>query len=147
MKTVHGSLITLAKQGQFDVIVHGCNCFHTMGAGIAKSIADEFPQALAADKQTKHGDRNKMGTYSFAKCEELTIVNAYTQFKFWGEGIKADYDAIEKVFAQIAMDFEGCRIGYPMIGAGLAGGDWKRISQLIETQLQGLDHTLVIYKN
>ena len=38
MKIIKGDLIKLALQGEFDVIVHGCNCFCTMGAGIAKSI-------------------------------------------------------------------------------------------------------------
>ncbi|SPH27399.1 hypothetical protein ASD8599_03865 [Ascidiaceihabitans donghaensis] len=30
-----------------------------------------------------------------------------------------------------------------MIGAGLAGGDWVLIAELIETALIGCDHTLV----
>lgn len=33
-----GDLIERAENGDFDVIIQGCNCFHTMGAGIAKSI-------------------------------------------------------------------------------------------------------------
>ena len=35
MNIVKGDLIKSAKEGQFDVIIHGCNCFNTMGAGIA----------------------------------------------------------------------------------------------------------------
>ena len=31
MKEVFGDLIELALVGKFDVIVHGCNCFSTMG--------------------------------------------------------------------------------------------------------------------
>jgi O-acetyl-ADP-ribose deacetylase (regulator of RNase III) len=37
-----GDLIKLAKQGTFDVIAHGCNCFCTMGAGIAPKMAEAF---------------------------------------------------------------------------------------------------------
>jgi len=33
MKTIQGNLIHLAQDGEFDLIVHGCNCFCTMGAG------------------------------------------------------------------------------------------------------------------
>ena len=29
-------------------------------------------------------------------------------------------------------EFEMFRIGFPQIGAGLAGGDWSRISKMIE---------------
>jgi O-acetyl-ADP-ribose deacetylase (regulator of RNase III) len=39
---IQGDLIRLAKQGTFDVITHGCNCFCTMGAGIAPQMANEF---------------------------------------------------------------------------------------------------------
>ena len=40
MKTTNGNLITKAIKGDFDVIVHGCNCFHNMGGGIAKQVRD-----------------------------------------------------------------------------------------------------------
>lgn len=35
MKTIKGDLIQLALANEFDVIIHGCNCFCTMGKGIA----------------------------------------------------------------------------------------------------------------
>ena len=57
-----------------------------------------------------------------------------------------DYDAVAACFERIAMAFEGSRIGYPMIGAGLAGGDWNRIASIIDEKLEGMDHTLVIYQ-
>lgn len=45
----------------------------------------------------------------------------------------------------IRQEFSGCRIGYPCIGAGLAGGDWAIIGALINEELAGLDPTLVEY--
>jgi O-acetyl-ADP-ribose deacetylase (regulator of RNase III) len=39
---IHGDLIKLAQQGEFDVIAHGCNCHCTMGAGIAPQMAKAF---------------------------------------------------------------------------------------------------------
>lgn len=45
MKSIRGNLLALARSGRFDVIVHGCNCRHAMGAGIAKQIKDSFPEA------------------------------------------------------------------------------------------------------
>jgi O-acetyl-ADP-ribose deacetylase (regulator of RNase III) len=38
MKEIEGDLIDLAKRGHFDVVTHGCNCFCTMGAGIAPQM-------------------------------------------------------------------------------------------------------------
>ena len=42
-----------------------------------------------------------------------------------------------------ARRFDGQRIGYPRIGAGLAGGDWSEIAGIIGEELEGQDHTLV----
>ena len=147
MNTIKGDLIELALGGEFDLIVHGCNCFNTMGAGIAKSIRSSFPEAYQEDLKTKKGDTNKLGTFSFVSVKtqkgNLTIVNGYTQFHWKGKGIKADYEAIRNVFKKIKEQFSGFRIGYPAIGAGLAGGDWDTISQIIEQELNGENHTFV----
>lgn len=147
MHIVHGDLLSLARQGRFDVIVHGCNCMGSMGAGIALAIATQFPQALAADLATAKGDRRKLGTYSAATVPiasgTLTIVNAYTQYHWQGAGVLLDYAALARVMRAVARDFAGRRIGYPRIGAGLAGGDWPRIAAIIDTALAGLDHVCV----
>lgn len=149
MNIIEGDLIALALAGRFDVIVHGCNCFCTMGAGIARVVQDEFPEAYAADLVTVKGDRNKLGDYSFAEVKreqhEITIVNGYTQFHYQGDTVLVDYDAVEKLFTKIKQQFTGKRIGYPKIGAGLAGGDWDRTSRIIDDKLAGEDHHLVLY--
>jgi O-acetyl-ADP-ribose deacetylase (regulator of RNase III) len=59
--------------------------------------------------------------------------------------VLADYDAITALFSRVKMDFSGEKIGYPRIGAGLARGDWKKISKIIDHQLAGENHTLVEY--
>ena len=150
MKVTQGDLIKKAKQGEFDLIVHGCNCFCIMGAGIAKGIKSEFPEAFDADQATAKGSKDKLGTCSFAKIERegihLIVVNAYTQFHYSGPGIKVDYDAVRSCMKWIKENFEKKRIGLPKIGAGLAGGDWKRISQIIDEELGGEDVTLVEFK-
>ena len=144
-----GDLIALALEGRFDVIVHGCNCFCTMGGGIARSIQEEFPEAYAADLKTIKGDRNKLGNFTFVTVNrndrEITIVNGYTQFDFLGDGVLVDYQAVRKLFAKIKQEFPGKRIGYPKIGAGLAGGDWQILSAIIDEELAGEDHRVVLY--
>ena len=67
MNIVHGDLIKLALTGEFDVIIHGCNCQCAMGAGIAKAIKSTFPEAYQADGETEEGSRDKLGTISFAE--------------------------------------------------------------------------------
>ncbi|MBW2604676.1 MAG: macro domain-containing protein [Deltaproteobacteria bacterium] len=150
MKMIEGDLIQKAKQGEFDLIVHGCNCFCTMGGGIAKGIKSEFPEVFDADRATAKGSKEKLGTCSFAKIERegirLIVVNGYTQFDYRGRGVKVDYDAVRSCMKWIKENFEGKRIGLPKIGAGLAGGDWERISQIIDEELAGENVTLVVYK-
>ena len=90
------------------------------------------------------------GTFSCAEIERgaarFTIVNAYTQFHWKGEAILADYDAIRHAFRAVKQTFAGKRIGYPLIGAGFARGDWKTIAAIIDEELAGEDHTLVEYE-
>ena len=150
MKTIDGDLVALALAGDFDVIVHGCNCFTTMGSGIAKQIRAVFPTAYNADCETKTGDRDKLGSCSVAEINvndrALIVVNAYTQFRYGAGQVHADYDAIRSCFKWIRLQYASKRIGFPRIGAGLAGGDWSVISEIIEQELDGMDATLVNYK-
>ena len=149
MRKIKGDLIKLAIDGEFDLIIHGCNCFCTMGAGIAKTIKQKFPEAYKADLNTEKGSKSKLGTISYAESEtakgRLIVINGYTQFNWRGNGKKADYDAIRIVFKTVKEKFSGLRIGYPAIGAGLAGGDWNVISEIIEQELNGENHTFVEY--
>lgn len=148
MKIVKGDLIQMAMEGKFDVIVHGCNCMHTMGAGIAKQVKAKLPEAYDADLATRRGDRSKLGAFSSVVVARggfaFTVVNAYTQYDWRGMGIKVDYDAVARAFNAIAREWHGSRIAYPMIGAGYAGGDWNKISAIIDEALSGLNHTLVV---
>lgn len=147
MKHLRGDLLALASSGAFDVIIHGCNCHCTMGAGIAAAIRAQFPEACAADCATAKGDVAKLGTISHALIERgdvrFTVVNAYTQFNWGGGGVLADYAAIRSVMRAVKTQFGGARIGYPKIGAGLARGDWTLIAAIISEELAGEDHTLV----
>ncbi|MCB0319732.1 MAG: macro domain-containing protein [Bdellovibrionales bacterium] len=155
MKTLEGDLIQLALEGKFDVIVHGCNCFCEMGAGIAKAFRSHFPECYEADRKTVVGDRKKLGTLTSATIQreelEFVIVNGYTQFHYsQREGPfvpLVDYEALRSVMRRMKQQFSGKRIGYPKIGAGLAGGDWSQIAQIIQEELHEEDHTLVLLKS
>lgn len=117
-----------------------------MGSGIAKSIKSRYPQAYTADKATSKGDRSKLGTYSSVEISgesSFTVVNAYTQYSYSGDKVDVDYEAVRAVFRLIKQDFARKRIGYPLIGAGLAGGDWNILKAIILEELEGEVHTLV----
>ncbi len=156
MKIIKGDLIELAKAGEFDAIVHGCNCFNAMGNGIARTIKQEFPEAYAADCKTGKGDISKLGNYSFATVHfedqaPLVVFNAYTQFNYWDKGDLFNYEAFQRILDRIkgidysnrGLENKGLRWGFPMIGCGLAGGDKERILSMIESTLDDVDVTIV----
>lgn len=154
---VKGDLIAMAKNGDFDIIVHGCNCHCTMGSGIAAQIKHQFHAAYAADLCTTSGV-DKRGTFTWAQYpgeslgpqeEEggLIIVNAYTQFSFGTKQDLFDYIGFRRILRQLKIFArEGAKIGFPQIGAGLAGGDWERIKAIIQEELADCDVTVVIYE-
>ena len=140
MNFVYGDLLAHALQDRFDVIVHGCNCFHTMGKGIAKQIKIQFPEAYAADLRTEYGSSYKLGSISVAnvnrvgtlrprKLIHFRVVNAYTQF-FVGK--HANLDCIRTCFNQIFTVFGSVtRIGIPRIGCGIGGLRWEEVENEI----------------
>jgi O-acetyl-ADP-ribose deacetylase (regulator of RNase III) len=146
MKYLNGDLIQLAKQGMFDVIGHGCNCFHTMGRGIAKSMKEAFPEIDMADKCSRYGDEKKLGTFTYVDYGNVVVLNLYTQYRYGSEKDYIDYGAIRDSMKNIKKRYSGRKIGLPMIGSGLAGGDWSRISEIIEEELDNEDVTIVKYK-
>ena len=147
MIEITGDLLEYAKIKQFDVIVHGANCFCTMGSGIAKQIKEQFPEAYEADCKTTKGDILKLGSYTYRKARhyDFIIVNGYTQYNYGTDSPKADYEAITLVMRKINFNFKGRTIGMPKIGAGLAGGDWDRIKKIIETELTDCKVVIVNY--
>lgn len=160
---VNGDLLKMAGEGAFDYIVHGCNCYNAMGGGIARAIAEMYPRAQQVDNMTGRGDLNKLGHFTLAVVNsiidpsiEFTIINAYTQ-----AAPSSGEDVFEyNHFRRICTDLNDCigaesaaelddlsgdeiaprkipRIGFPLIGAGLAGGDWNRIEKIIEDSFDG----------
>lgn len=150
MKSIEGDLIKLAEEKRFDLIIHGCNCFCAMGAGVALDIRKHFPEAYEADCQTEKGAREKLGTFSSATVvrgdHTIIIINAYIQYRWDGDGVLVEYAALEKCLRAIRERFSGKRIGYPKIGAGLAGGDWNRIKTILDRELSGEEHYVVVKK-
>jgi len=153
MNIIEGNLIEMADSGEFDAIMHGCNCFCTMGAGIAKNIRDRWPEVYDIDRQTVRGATDKLGKFTFAVVKTrantiLTVFNLYTQYRYGMKyGPPFDYDAFTNALRGLKPLFvgENYTVGMPMIGAGLAGGDWRIISEIIEEEFQNVNYNIVRY--
>jgi O-acetyl-ADP-ribose deacetylase (regulator of RNase III) len=154
MKIIKGNLITLALAGEFDVISHGCNCFCTMGAGIAPQMAKAFgADTFKMEHESWRGDYNKLGQIDFELVNvenkpDMIVVNSYTQYGFGrnhegGTKTPLDYVALEMCMQKINHMFKGSRVGLPWIGCGLAGGDKNRVKEILERTLTDVDLTIV----
>ena len=135
LKHAKGNLLDLAEAGEFDVVVQGCNCFNTMGGGIAKEIRERYPLVASVDMETTRGDYNKLGNWTECDAGEtnrFTIINAYTQYNMsTGEDV-FEYAAFAVILQKLERAYGDKRIGFPYIGMGLAGGKEEVIIPMID---------------
>ena len=128
-------------KADIDILVHGCNCFHTMGGGVAYWVKKYYPEAYEIDCLcTKWGDFDKIGTFTSAICQhaflpkkKIRILIAYTQGNYKGKSDLFEYEAFNQICISINSLFKKEKIGMPKIGAGLAGGDWNKIESIINS--------------
>lgn len=162
---MEGDLISLALQGEFDVVAHGCNCFCRMKRGIAPLMAEAFAcHIFPLEGKGFAGDFNKLGQidvfgFILKDTERLIpkwdekpnfwVANMYTQYH-WEEpsvyGVPLDYDALRMCLRKLNHRFKGKKIGIPWIGCGLAGGDKEIVRTFIESDLQNCNVTIVELK-
>jgi O-acetyl-ADP-ribose deacetylase (regulator of RNase III) len=131
-------LVKAFESGDIDVAAHCCNCYHTWGSGVAKSLKAAFPRAFNADLLTPYGDPKKLGQFSCALFDKQIICNLYGQFKYGRTGVFLNdtkfFDALINMRDfLVKMGYKDITVGFPyMVGCGTAGGDWKKIQPMIE---------------
>jgi O-acetyl-ADP-ribose deacetylase (regulator of RNase III) len=152
--TVVGNMLTDYTQLEnTDVIymVHGCNSKGVMASGIAKEVRARYPEAynLYHAEHQRYG--LKMGSFTIAPVRtgddgpKVIIINAITQKNYGRDPntVYVDYDAIRVAFESLnnliaehhAHELDRVTVNFPLIGCGLANGDWKIVSNIIDTSL------------
>lgn len=149
MKTVKGNLVDMFLNGEFKVMIHGANCFKSMGAGIAGEIRNKIPEAVIADNLYGiSGDKNKLSNWSLATVRRKTggigvVINLYTQYNpgkdLYEEALILGFKKLAPLFSQEVS------IGIPAIGCGIAGGNWEEISPKIAKIFKNHNITFVEY--
>lgn len=140
-----------------DFIIHQANCFATMGAGIARQIANRYPEALQADRDYLHpvGSESRLGKFSHAWVNgpygRQAIINLYGQYRY-GRGKQTNEQAFHAALSLIlnsiaSSKYASAKIGMPKgIGCGLAGGDWDTISTIIHDLSQHYALDIYLYQ-
>jgi O-acetyl-ADP-ribose deacetylase (regulator of RNase III) len=135
-KSVRFGDILSAEKG---IIVHGCNAHGVMGSGIALQIKSKWPECYELYRTVCEAENDYaalLGTIvPYSAGPQLVVANAITQLDF-GKYPKryVSYEAIQKAFETIADAAAKAKmeVHYPLIGAGLGGGDWSIISEIID---------------
>ncbi len=138
----------ILEQRDVAVIVHGCNARGVMGKGLALAVRRRHPEAyLAYRRRYEDAGSLGLGDVVFARCVEPSgrwIANLVSQDDYRrgakAGAVHADLDAIERGVALVDAFIVGlgaageARVAFPLLGAGLAGGDWREIAPRIEAQ-------------
>lgn len=143
------------KQGNLlavdrGIIVHGCNAQGVMGSGVALAVKNKYPQAFAAYKeQLAEASGDTLGSIFWAcifhntDYDRLFIANAITQNLYGKTGDKfVSYDAVDKCMLSLNMQNAGLPIHMPKIGAGLGGGKWEVIEEIIKHRITSVPVTV-----
>lgn len=144
LKEIQGDLFKPFQKKNYDIMVHGCNCFHSFGAGFAAVVKRKYYLAYKADLQTSKGSPEKLGSYSSYKSSDGLIINLYSQFHYGFGKVNADIEAIKKGFELINKEYPNTKLCIPRIGAGLAKGNWDVISKTINEVTPDLDITVYV---
>jgi len=120
---IKGDLIKLSRTGEFDVIVHGCNCFCTQKAGLAPQMVKAFStDSLPMEDDNYNGDINKLGTIDWG------VIPREQEFKDLIESY--NIDIIHKTFYEILKkhDVDGIINGLIVVNAYTQYGFGKKKS-------------------
>lgn len=123
-----------ALKGSEKYLAHGCNNRGVMGSGIAKQIRKKYEPAYDYYRYIYNHGKLKMGEIYPYDCGDKVIINCITQNGYGRDGARyVDYDSIIKCFNSMnSMFSKNDHVAMPMIGAGLGGGSWTVISEIIQ---------------
>lgn len=132
-----------------DAYAHQCNCFTTMRAGIAKSLAAQFPEVKAADAATVTGDISKLGTFTKAAVTPTsTVYNVYGQYYISRLVRTTNYPALLSGLRAVMEDMVNngkSTLGIPYIGCGLAKGNWDEVEPTIKVLADQYNITVTVF--
>jgi O-acetyl-ADP-ribose deacetylase (regulator of RNase III) len=139
-----------------QVVLHGVNARGKFGAGVAKVMAESWPRAKADYLKAYAAGLIRLGAVVWSEVGSGRVVGHMVTQEDYGRipgRVYVDYGAIEGCMRKVAAAAsEGVpntmlasgfsSIAMPKFGAGLAGGDWRRIEEIVEGECGHLDVTV-----
>lgn len=119
-------------------IAHGCNCSGGYNSGFAGVLRKKYPSARDAYLSKFNESGWTLGDVQLVRVSEdagRIVANCATQERYGPQhdGPYVSYKAIKEIIKKLVKEWpEGFAI--PKIGAGLAGGNWEIISEIIKEE-------------
>ncbi|AVH85397.1 hypothetical protein RsoM2USA_470 [Ralstonia phage RsoM2USA] len=152
--TVYGNMVEAIAEndlyGRREFYVHGCNAQGAMGRGIAGEFRREYPTVWKDYRRAYLLQGLKVGDVISVELSDSwgIVFNAITQ-EFYGADknvVYVDYDGLRKCFKKINKMILNWNtefpevvydkvLNFPLIGAGLANGDWNIIEKIIDDEI------------
>lgn len=135
------------------VICHICNDSGGWGRGFVLAVSRRWPQPEADYRDWYRGrGRNDFGLGRIRLIEvgpSLWVANMVAQagVRATAAGPPIRYEALEACLGLLAQEClgHGASVHMPRIGAGLAGGDWGVIEEIVRRQLVGPGIRVTVY--
>jgi len=156
-KTYTGDILSVES----GVILQQVNAQCVMGSGVAKAIKAKYPSVFeeyVADLAPLPA-RQRLGRLVMVQVNSDLHVGNLVGQEFYGRQVVAytagglgttkytSYDALDSAllkFRRWALGPIGINeaVHYPLLGAGLGGGHWPVIREILNCRLDGLEHHL-----
>jgi O-acetyl-ADP-ribose deacetylase (regulator of RNase III) len=135
MKIINQDILEIEE----GIICHQVNCQGVMGSGLALAIKNKWPQVYEDYSLVvqcyKKTSVSLLGHVDISGINEnLYVANLFGQDNY-GKGLQTNYVALSIALTKVYL--RACslntRVYIPYkIGCGLGGGDWKRVTDIIE---------------
>jgi O-acetyl-ADP-ribose deacetylase (regulator of RNase III) len=148
IKFVTGDLF--ANRHKAQAFAQGCNCQGSMGAGIAKSFRDRYPEMSEQYRRRCKADPREFNlgdAWLWKDAGRPWVFNLGTQEGYWRA--RATYEAVEAALKSMReqADREGiASIAVPRVGAGYGGLSWKKVRAVVEKVFAEWAGTLYVYE-
>lgn len=120
---------------EIPYIAHCVNAQGKMRSGVAKAIREAYPKAYDDYMDVYNSTGLKMGKVICSTNKPHNILHIVGQRNYGYDGDQyVDYLALRDGFRTINKNVQD-RVAMPLIGCGLAGGDWRIVSAIIEEEL------------
>jgi O-acetyl-ADP-ribose deacetylase (regulator of RNase III) len=136
------------------IIVHVCNDLGRWGKGFVLALSARWAEPATRYRAWSCGQTEvpfALGQVQFVEVEPaLWVANVLGQHGIRRAGVAPPirYEAVRTGLATVAQFAQrhNATIHMPRIGAGLAGGNWENISQLIREELCARDIPITVYE-